>query len=331
MSKCLVTGGAGFIGSHVVDELLKHGHEVLIIDDLSGGLPSNFLKENPPMPQFIRHTIKDAEFLDSFFSVAKPDYVFHLAAYAAESLSHHIRRFNYETNLIGSINLINASIKYNVKCFVFTSSAAVFGDKLGLGPHGPIPMDPYGIAKLAVEQDLEAACQKFGLNYLIFRPHNVYGPRQNIADKYRNVIGIFMNQILNKKPLTVFGDGKQIRAFTYIDDLAPYIAEAPFLKHLESKIYNIGSDVEIEINVLVDLLSEITGNMLPVFHLDERHEARRVFIDHSDFKRDFTRYPETLINEGLARMWEHVKKQGPANTPMFQEIEIMKGLPEGWP
>ena len=205
----LVTGGAGFIGSHVVDELINAGHRVVVLDDLSGGFVDNI----NPKAEFVQGDILDKDLIARLFSDWKFDYVFHLAAYAAEGLSHFIRRYNYQNNLTGSINLINASINHAVKCFVFTSSIAVYGkNQLPMSEETtPLPEDPYGIAKYAVELDLRAAHEMFGLNSIIFRPHNVYGERQNIGDKYRNVVGIFMNNILQDKSLPIFGDGEQTR------------------------------------------------------------------------------------------------------------------------
>src|SRR6202165_4785471 len=219
MAVSLVTGGAGFIGSHVADELLTLGDDVVVVDDLSGGFVDNI----PSAARFVEGSIVDHELIDRLFSEHHFNHVFHLAAYAAEGLSHFIKRFNYHNNLIGSVNLINASINHGVKCFVFTSSIAVYG--AGQSPMSeemiPIPEDSYGIAKLAVEQELRVSREMFGLDYVIFRPHNVYGERQNIGDRYRNVVGIFMNQILRSEPMSIFGDGEQQRAFTHISDVAP--------------------------------------------------------------------------------------------------------------
>ena len=225
MSNILVTGGAGFIGSHVTEELLKRGHNVIVLDDLSGGFTDNVI----PGAKFVEGSINDVTLVNNLFDQENFEYVFHLAAYAAEGLSHFIKRFNYSNNLIGSINLINAAINTEVKCFVFTSSIAIYGASPQLPmteetiPH---PEDPYGIAKLAVEQELKTCKEMFDLDYIIFRPHNVYGERQNIGDKYRNVVGIFMNQILQDKPMTIFGDGSQTRAFSYIGDIAPIMADS---------------------------------------------------------------------------------------------------------
>ncbi|MGC8880637.1 MAG: NAD-dependent epimerase/dehydratase family protein, partial [Anaerolineae bacterium] len=224
--KALVTGAAGFIGSHVTRHLLDRGMEVVALDDLSGGYQENV----PPAARFVRGSVTDYWLLRNLFEAESFDYVYHLAAYAAEGLSHFIRRYNYENNLIGSVNLINLSVLHDIKCFVFTSSIAVYGaNQLPMTEDlTPQPEDPYGISKYAVELDLRAAHAQFGLHYIIFRPHNVYGEHQNIGDKYRNVIGIFMNQILSGQPLTIFGDGEQTRAFSYIDDVAPIIAQSVF-------------------------------------------------------------------------------------------------------
>ena len=189
MPVSLVTGGAGFIGSHVAQHLLRMRHQVVVLDDLSGGYVDNV----PPGASFVRGSVMDHELINTLFAEHGFDYVYHLAAYAAEGLSHFIRRFNYNNNLIGSMNLIDASVNNDVRRFVFTSSIAVYG--AGQTPltevMTPIPEDPYGVAKLAVERDLHCAQHMFGLDYTIFRPHNVYGERQNIADRYRNVVGIF--------------------------------------------------------------------------------------------------------------------------------------------
>lgn len=192
MSKVIVTGGAGFIGSHVADALLTRGYDVTVLDDLSGGFLSNLVKG----VHFVHGSINNIDLVNHLFVEGKFDYVFHLAAYAAEGLSHFIKRFNYENNLIGSVNLINAAINSGVKCFVFTSSIAVYGTSPVLPmteETAPNPEDSYGIAKLAVERELQICKQMLDLDYIIFRPHNVYGERQNIGDRHRNVVGIFMN------------------------------------------------------------------------------------------------------------------------------------------
>jgi len=167
MSKILVTGGAGFIGAHLTEELVNQGHDVIVLDDLSGGFTDNVVGQ----AEFIKGSINDVALINTLFEQEQFDYVYHLAAYAAEGLSHFIKRFNYQNNLIGSVNLINAAINTNVKCFVFTSSIAVYGSSPDLPMTEetlPRPEDSYGIAKLAVEQELIVCKEMFGLNYIHF-------------------------------------------------------------------------------------------------------------------------------------------------------------------
>jgi UDP-glucose 4-epimerase len=330
MAISLVTGGAGFIGSHVADELRKLGHVVVVLDDLSGGYKENV----PEGAVFFEGSIMDQVLLEELFRRYSFDYVFHLAAYAAEGLSHFIRRFNYENNLIGSANLINLSIKYKVKCFVFTSSIAVYG-RNQLPMHEslePRPEDPYGIAKYAVELDLRAAHELFGLNYIIFRPHNVYGERQNIGDRYRNVVGIFMNQLLQGKPLTVFGDGTQTRAFSYIGDVAPYIARSVAVPQAYNEVFNIGGDTFYSVNELAEAVMEAMKIWQPIRYLPPRNEVLHAYADHTKVYQTFGINPEGLtpLSEGLRRMAEWVKQVGARKTAPFKNIEIYENLPSVW-
>jgi len=324
----LVTGGAGFIGAHVVNELIGLKHKVIVLDDLSGGFRENI----NPAAIFVEGSITDHRLIEQLFSEYKFDYVYHLAAYAAEGLSHFIRRFNYNTNLVGSINLINESVRHKVKCFVFTSSIAVYGNmkppmREDMIPH---PEDPYGIAKLAVEQDLKSAHDMFGLNYIIFRPHNVYGEYQNIGDRYRNVVGIFMNQLMQSKPLTIFGDGTQTRAFSYIGDMAPVIANSVNVKGARNEIFNIGADKEYSVNELAKTIMKAMGVNGEIRHLEARNEVVHAFSDHSKEKRIFPGNSSTSLSEGLKKMTDWVYKSGIRKTKRFEAIEITEKLPPVW-
>ena len=263
--KALVTGGAGFMGTHVVNALLRRGDtDVVALDDLSGGFRENLNSHADSavgFVTFVEGSILDVSLINQLCEQHQFDYIYHLAAYAAEGLSHFIKRFNYQNNLIGSVNLINAAVNYNVKRFVFTSSIAVYGENQLPMHEGlqPMPEDSYGIAKYAVEQELAVSKRLFGLDYTIFRPHNVYGELQNIGDKYRNVIGIFMNNIMQDAPLVIFGDGEQTRAFTHIADVAPHIARAVDIPEASGEVFNVGSDKYVTVNELADLVMTVMG------------------------------------------------------------------------
>lgn len=326
----LVTGGAGFIGSHIVDALVERDMPtVVVLDDLSGG----FLANINPAAVFIRGTILDHALVNSLFEKYRFDYVYHLAAYAAEGLSHFIRRFNYLNNLVGSVILINAAVNYGVKCFVFTSSMAVYG--AGWVPmmeeQASKPEDPYGIAKLAVEQDLIAAHRVFGLNYVIFRPHNVYGERQNIGDRYRNVIGIFMNQIMKGEPLTIFGDGTQTRAFSYVSDVVPAIVSSVLRPEAYNQVFNIGSDELCTINALAaEVRIAMDAINARVHHVTPRHEVKYAFPSHRKIQQRLGYRARVDLSAGLARMAAWVKAHGARTSKPFEGIEITRGLPKVW-
>lgn len=323
----LITGGCGFIGSHVA-KYIPDDYNTIILDDLSGGFTENL----PTDVEFIKGSIEDNDLLKKLFEKYKFKYVYHLAAYAAEGLSHFIRRFNYRNNLIGSVNLINQSILHKVECFVFTSSIAVYGK--GQLPMSedmtPQPEDPYGIAKLAVELDLKSAKEQFGLNSIIFRPHNVYGENQNIGDKYRNVIGIFMNQIMSGKPLTVFGDGNQTRAFSYIGDMAPLIAKSVNIEKSYNEIFNVGADVPYTINELIDVVSAAFNVKPQITYLPERNEVIHAHSSHTKINKFFRINKHTSLEEGILLMSKWAKKIGARSTPFFKNIEIRNNLPTAW-
>ena len=328
MTYSLVTGGAGFIGAHVARSLLENGKNVLVLDDLSGGFKENV----PESAIFIEGSIMDHELLKKVFNEYKIEYVYHLAAYAAEGLSHFIKRFNYQNNLTGSVNLINEAIKHKVKCFVFTSSIATYG---ALPPPmreemTPEPEDPYGIAKLAVEMDLKVSHDMFGMDYIIFRPHNVYGEYQNLGDRYRNVVGIFMNQLMQGNPLTVFGDGSQTRAFTYVGDIGHIIAHCVDKKECFGQVFNIGADREYSVKDLateVMKAMEIDGELR---FLEARNEVLHAHADHSKIKAIFGEYSKTPLADGLKKMAQWAKETGIKKSAKFENIEVTEKLPPIW-
>lgn len=326
--KCLVTGGAGFIGAHVVRELIAGGHKVLVLDDLSGGFQANV----PEAAEFQLGSILDYGLVNNLFEKHRFDYVYHLAAYAAEGLSHFIQRFTYQNNLIGSVNLINASVNCGVQCFVFTSSIAVYGAGQ-LPMHEamtPMPEDPYGISKYAVEQQLKCTHRMMGLDYVIFRPHNVFGEYQNIGDPYRNVIGIFMNQIMTGEPLTIFGDGTQSRAFSYVGPVAKAIAVSPTIPAALGEVFNVGADRPYTVNELAHEVCQAFGVAPNIRYLDARHEVLHAYSDHSKAREVFGTKDDVDLATGLAWMAKWAKEVGPRTTRPFADLEIMKNLPASW-
>jgi UDP-glucose 4-epimerase len=271
--------------------------------------------------------------VNQLFDRGQFEYVYHLAAYAAEGLSHFIKRFNYTNNLIGSVNLINAAVNYGIKCFVFTSSIAVYGASPVLPmteETSPHPEDSYGIAKLAVEQELLASKAMFDLNSIVFRPHNVYGERQNIGDKYRNVVGIFMNQILQGKPMTVFGDGTQTRAFSYIGDIAPLMAQSIEVSEAYNQIFNIGADQPYSVNELALATAQAMDVEPAIKYLPPRNEVLNAYSSHEKVQRVFGPQKLTSLEAGLASMAAWVRQHGARSSQKFKDIEVMKNFPQAW-
>ncbi len=328
MSNILVTGGAGFIGAHVCEALLRQGNAVWALDDLSGGFEENV----PSGATFVKGSILDTDLLKTLFEKHSFEYVFHLAAYAAEGLSHFIKRFNYENNLLGSVNLINLSVLHKVKCFVFTSSIAVYGkNQLPMVEDLiPQPEDPYGIAKYAVEQDLKVTHEMFGLDYIIFRPHNVYGEKQNIGDKYRNVVGIFMNQIMQGQPMTIFGDGSQKRAFSYVDDVAPVIARSIKEPKAYNQVFNIGADEPYSVNALAEAVAKAFNVKSSIKHLEQRNEVQEAYSDHEKARLVLGAKPSISLEAGLQKMAVWAQKHGARKSQEFKNIEVSIKLPPSW-
>jgi UDP-glucose 4-epimerase len=170
----------------------------------------------------------------------------------------------------------------------------------------------------------------FGLNYIVFRPHNVYGERQNIADRYRNVIGIFMNQTLQDKPMTVFGDGRQTRAFSHVDDVAPIIACAPEVPEAYNEVFNVGADTPYSILELAEEIAYAFGKPLQVEHLPSRNEVVNAFSDHKKVRSTFRAEAKVSLREGISRMAKWVIHSGPATPISFEHIEVEEKLPPSW-
>jgi UDP-glucose 4-epimerase len=329
-ARALVTGAAGFIGSHVADACLELGMEVVATDDLSGG----YREHVPAAATWVEGDLRDRDVVKGLWADHGPyDFVYHLGAYAAEGLSHFIRAYNYRVNLEASVNLVNQAVLHDAKRFVFTSSIAVYG--AGQVPmtedQTPLPEDPYGISKYAVELDLAAAHEMFGLDYTIFRPHNVYGERQNIADKYRNVIGIFMNKVLRGEAMPVFGDGRQTRAFSHVADVAPIIARSVHVDGARNETFNIGADTPYSVLDLAQTVARAFGAEPDIEHLPARNEVVHAFSDHAKLQRVFDPPPAIELEEGIRRMADWVRERGAMEPVEFaEEIEVERNLPPSW-
>ncbi len=327
--RAIVTGGAGFIGSHVAERLRDAGHEVMVLDDLSGGFGENI----PGGVHFLERSITEP--LDAHFRGFMPEIVFHLAAYAAEGMSPHIPLYNYTNNLTGTANVLAAAYRAGAKRFVFTSSMAVYGH--GEPPFTELdslqPCDPYGLAKAACEQHIAMFHTYYGgPDYTIIRPHNVFGPRQNIVDPYRNVIGIYMRRALEGKPFPVFGDGAQVRSFSYIDAVAQLIAEVPFTKGTEGRTINVGSSEPVSIRELVTRVAHVLSVPEEIEWRSPRVEVKNAYSRHDVAEQLFPHIDldAVRLTEGLERMAAHVRSRPiptPTRTP---PVEITDKLPPAW-
>jgi UDP-glucose 4-epimerase len=335
LSNCIVTGGAGFIGSHVVEKLLQRGHNVFVIDNLSGG----YIENIPHGANFFNASCEDYNQMRMVFEKTDPEYVFHIAAFASEGLSPHVRRFNYVNNIISSVNLINLSVIHKIRHFIFTSSMACFGSQQPPFtedmPYAPV--DPYGIAKQAIEQDIICAHNMFGLDYTIYRPHNIIGQRQNIWDSVRNVCGIFIHQVLHDKPLTIFGDGTQVRAFSHSEDIANPIVDSISGEYPEfmNEIFNIGGDVPITILELANIIKDIAkkdGKNITFIHEPPRIEVHSAYSDHTKLRK-FYKYQSGKTIYDMAcdlYMWAKTQPDRPLLVWARKDIELMEKLPLKW-
>lgn len=326
--KVLITGVAGLIGSHLAEYLVPKGYEVYGVDNLSGG----YIENVPQEVKFFAGDLKDRRWLSRVFKKIEPNYVYHLAAYAAEGLSPFIRNFNYENNLLCSTNVINECIKNEVSKIIFTSSMAVYGK--GKPPFKetdqPQPEDPYGISKYAVEMDLKQAYDQFGLNYSIVRPHNVIGTRQNIWDKYRNVIGIWIRRVLAKESIVIFGDGKQKRAFSDIKFCLEPLEK--LMDGHDGEIFNLGSDQEYKLKDVAEIVQYIArdyGFDPEIGYLEARHEVKDAYCDHSKAKKILKFRDETNLIETIQEMFEWAMKQESREVKQMK-YEIQKDMYSYW-
>lgn len=331
MTTILITGVAGLLGSNLSRFLLDKGYRVVGIDNLSGGYES-FLPKHENFV-FYKEELENLEAINKIFDNESIDVVYHFAAYAAEGLSPFIRQFNYRNNVIASMSVINNCIKHDCK-LIFTSSMAVYGKSVPpfTETMKQAPIDPYGIAKYTVEQDIIQAGEQFGLRYNIVRPHNVLGKYQNIWDRYRNVIGIFIRRALKGEPILVYGDGEQRRAFS---DIKFYMQPFAMLMNdgYNGELYNIGADKEYTINQVADIVARIhfdrTGKLVTILHEEPRHEVKDAWCDHTKAKRDLAFRDETVLDDLIESMYVWATSE-PMREVKNMEYEVDKNIYSFW-
>jgi len=329
--KVLITGVAGLLGSRLADWILENKPEVEVwgFDDLSGGYIENV---NPKVNFLKINLVTDCDYISDVFDDQKFDYVFHFAAYAAEGLSPFIRTYNYDNNLRATALIVNECIKNNVKRLVFTSTLAVYGHQDGNlfdESKVPKPIDPYGVAKYGCEMDIQIAGEQHGLDWCIIRPHNVYGIKQNIWDKYRNVLGIWMFQYLNGEKLTIFGDGLQTRAFSYIDDSLEPLWNSATNEYASKQIINLGGIKEVSIKEACNTLIKIMGGGEISFE-EERHEVKHPIPTWEKSVHILGFEHKTDLEEGLTKMWEWAKQQPMRERFVWPSYELEKGIYSYW-
>ena len=326
--KILITGGAGFIGSHLVDRLVEKGEEVSIIDDMSGGSRKNLNKQ----AKFYKVDLRDAEKTAATIKKIKPEIVFHLAANAAENKAQFSPIDITSRNFSTFINTLVPSLKYGMRRIIVTSSIAVYGalQTPFKETSKPEPEDLYGISKLAMEESLKVLSSVHDFEYVITRPHNVYGPRQNMTDPYRNVVTIFMNALLKNKSYYIYGDGGQRRCFSYIDEVVDALFNCAY-KKVSGMIFNIGADKDYSVMELSDMIQKVSGIKVPPTFIEDRPQEVKVAIsDHTNAKKYLGYKDKTSLEKGIKATWEYAKELG-YQKPIYTEIEIdSPKLPSNW-
>lgn len=327
-NRILVTGAAGFMGSHLVSYLLSKKHKKIFgVDDLSGG----FLENIHPESNFTKLDLRDKKKTAEYISLVKPDVIFHLAADATEGRSQFTPIECTERNYGAFLNLLVPAIKNGLKKIVLTSSMSVYGSQKP--PFSETmrcePDDIYGISKMAMERATEILSSVHGFTYVIIRPHNVYGPNQNFSDPYRNVVAIFINCLLNNKNFFIYGDGDQKRAFSYIDDFTPYIYKAAFTKKAEGEIFNIGPVEEYTINQLAEIVlknffpdGKIPGHLQPEYLPARPLEVKNAWCTVEKAQKILGYKTAVSIEEGIKRMIEWAKAKGPKKFEYLDSLEI---------
>lgn len=305
MMRILITGGAGFIGSHIADAALKKGFETFCMDNLSTGRRENL----DPQVRLIEGDIVSAP-LDSLFKEIKPDYLIHEAAQASVPASLRDPAYDAEVNILGTVRLLDAARRHGVRKVVYASSAAVYGNPIRLPideEHPRAPLSFYGISKLIPEYYLEQFYRTYGLPFTALRYANVYGERQ-VAHGEGGVVAIFTDKLLRGEKLSIFGDGEQTRDFIYVGDVAE--ANLAALTHGDGEIYNIGTGISTSIHRLIRAMEEITGRKAEIEYLPPREGDIRDSLFRIDKAiRGLHWSPKVTLHEGLKRTLSYYREE----------------------
>ncbi len=328
-NKILVTGTAGFLGSHLSEKLAGLGHEVIGIDNMIGGYNDN-------IPKNIKHLNIDCCDFTKINEVMKGvDIVYHCAATAHEGLSVFSPFEITKNNYLASVSIFSAAVQNKVKRIIFCSSMARYGAQKYpfLETMKPDPVDPYAISKVAAENVLINLCELNKIEWVIAVPHNIIGPRQKYDDPFRNVVSIMINRMLQGKAPIIYGDGNQTRCFSYIDDCLSCLIPMMDQKNLNKEIINIGPDEEfVTINKVAELCSNITGsNLKPIYKKDRPREVKHAVCSADKSRKLLNYQTKTDLKEGIRKTFEYIKKRGVRPFDYNINIEINNELtPDTW-
>ena len=327
--KIFITGVAGFLGSHLADRMIELGHEVAGNDNLIGGYLDNV---NPKVNFF---QIDCCDYDDMLNIIKGSDIVIHTAATAHEGLSVFSPNFITRNIYQASVSVISAAIACRVKRLVYCSSMARYGAQQTpfRESQTPMPVDPYGIAKVAGEETLKALCETHGMEWNIAVPHNIVGPRQRYDDPFRNVMSIMINRNLQGKPAIVYGDGNQTRCFSYIDDCVFCLERLALDPHLVSEVVNIGPDEStITINELVSMIAAETRFTEPPLYFPERPREVKDAMCSSDKARRILEYEtKTDVQTAIKLTADYIRSRGAAPFDYSFPLEIVNDLtPKTW-
>ena len=327
--KILITGVAGFLGSHLADKLYELNYDVIGVDNMSSGYEDN-------IPKTINFFNFDCCNFDKMNEIMKDvDVVYHCAAAAHEGLSVFSPQEITKNNLQASVSVFSAAISNKVKRIVFCSSMARYGAQKTPFTEDmePSPVDPYGISKVAAEKILMSLCNLNNIEWVIAVPHNIIGPRQKYDDPFRNVVSIMLNRILQNKPPIIYGDGKQKRCFSYVDDCLSCLIPMIDDPKLNKQIINIGPDEEfVSINEVFEICSNLTQrNLDPIYKKDRPLEVKHATCSAEKARKLLNYKTKTSLKEGIQKTFDYIKKRGIRPFDYHINLEIKNELtPETW-